>query len=105
MAEAFEVSTELLNEAAQTPAVRAALAAMARRLLPRAQRIAAQAGAVQFGRALRVDTGTRPGTRAHGGLQRPYARIVADVSPAMDEADAASSLSRRQILRRAASGG
>lgn len=95
-------STALLEQAAQHPAVRAALRAKAERVLPRAQRLAAAAGAVAFGRALDVVEGTRPGAKAQGGMRRPYARVTATVTDEIREADAGASLTRRQILRRSA---
>ena len=98
----LEVTTELLEQAARTPAVLAALRAKADRMLPNAQRVAAGAGAVEFGRALRVEEGVRPGSKAKGGLRRPYARVTADVTEEMRTADAGSKLTRTQILRRSA---
>lgn len=102
MAKEPTISTELLEQVAQHPAVRAALRAKAQRMLPRAQRLAAQAGAREFAQELHVEEGTRPGTKAEGGLRRPYARVVAEVSDDMRSADAGSKLSRTQILRRSA---
>lgn len=98
------LSTRRLNQALQSPTVRKALAARARRVLPRTRAIATNAGATEFARALRVTEGTRPGTGARDGLQRPYARIAATVTTEIRRADARSRLSRRQILRRGASG-
>ena len=95
------LSPDLIERAMHSPAVLRALDAKARRVQPRAQRLAAQAGAVAFGRALRVSRGTRPGTKAQGGVRRPYARIEATVTDDMAAADARAVLSRTQILRRA----
>lgn len=97
-----EISRETIEAAAQSPAVREALAAKARRMLPRAQRLAASAGAAEFGRALQMTEGTRPGSKA-AGFQRPYARIEAEVTEEIEEADAGAKITRRQILRRSAS--
>lgn len=88
--------------AMQTPSVRAAIRAKRDRVLPRAQRLAAQAGALEFGRALRAEDGTRPGSKA-GGFRRPYARVTAEVTEDMRLADAEAKMSRRSILRRATS--
>jgi hypothetical protein len=56
---------------------------------------------VQFGRSLRVREGVRPGTKA-GGFRRPYARVEAVLTPELLAADRRATLTRRQILRRAA---
>ena len=87
--------------AAQSTAVQAGLRAKAQRMLPRAQRLAHQAGANAFAEELHVETGTRPGTQA-GGFQRPYARITADITEDLEERDAGASLTRTMILRRSA---
>ncbi|MCR1983517.1 hypothetical protein ACX12M_17145 [Cellulosimicrobium cellulans] len=96
------LTPDLIERAMHSPAVLRALDAKARRVQPRAQRVAAQAGAVAFGRALRTTRGTRPGTKAQGGVKRPYARVEATVTDEMKAADARAVLSRTQILRRAA---
>lgn len=96
-----EISRQTVEAAAQSPAVREALAAKARRMLPRAQRLAAQSGATEFGQALHTSEGTRPGSQADG-FERPYARIEAEITDEMDQADAGAKLTRRQILRRSA---
>ena len=101
MAKSWRPSPELLEQVAQSAAVRAQLRAKAARMLPRAQRLAAAAGARQFGRRLRVEEGIRPGTKA-GGFRRPYARLTADLTDDEAAADSGAKLSRRQILRRSA---
>ena len=100
MGKEFTPSTELLEQAMAHPAVLAALRAKAERVLPHAQRVAAGAGAVEFGRSLRTEEGVGPGTKAQGGLRRPYVRIVGDATEAVRDADAGAKLTRRQILRR-----
>ena len=97
-----KVTSETIAKAMDTPAVRAALRAKAARVLPRAQRQAAAAGAAEFGRALHTEEGTRPGSKANG-FRRPYARVTADVTEEMKLADAGAKSPRRSILRRAAS--
>lgn len=101
MARTWRPSPELLEQVAQAAAVRAQLRAKAARMLPRAQRLAAAAGARQFGRRLRVEEGTRPGAKA-SGFRRPYARLTAELTDDEAAADAGAKLSRRQILRRSA---
>jgi len=76
------------------------LRAKAQRMLPRAQRLAHQAGAKAFAEELHVESGTRPGTQA-GGFKRPYARIAADMTEDMKDKDAGASLTRTMIMRRA----
>lgn len=97
-----QISPAFLEQVARNPRVQAALRAKAERILPRAQREAAAAGAVEFGRALHVTEGVRPGTKAQGGLKRPYARVEADITDEMRAADIRAKLTRRQILRRSA---
>ena len=94
--------SEIIKQAAHHPKVREALEAQARLLLPRAQRIAAEAGALEFGKALRVEIGVRPGTKAKDHFRRPYARIIATVTEEMKTADRRQKMSRTKILRRAA---
>lgn len=84
----------------QLPSVRGALESRARRALPAVKAVALSVGARQFADALRVETGTRPGTKAEGGLKRPYARVIAEITPEMKRADGRTKLTRRQILRR-----
>lgn len=102
MAKKTEITVETLNAALDTPAVRAALRAKARRVLPRAQRFAYEAGAPEFAEALHLDEGTRPGTLSDGGLKRPYARITADVTEEMRLRDGRPAMTRKTILRRSA---
>lgn len=102
VAKPMRVSPELIEAAMNNPAVRAALKAKAERIAPRAQRVAAAAGAVEFGRALHVTEGVRPGTKAEGGVKRPYARVEADLTEEQRIADAGATLTRNQILRRSA---
>ncbi len=96
-----KVIDKAVRQAAEAESVRRAMRARAARILPRAQRLAYDAGATQLGDALRVQEGTRPGSKARRGLQRPYARVVADITPEMAAADARAKLTRRQILTRA----
>lgn len=97
----MDVSKQL-QAALDSPAVRAALVAKAARMLPRAQRLAAEAGALGTAKALRVLEGTRPGSKARGGMRRPYARIQVDLTEDVIARDARARLTRTQILRRAA---
>lgn len=94
--------SQVIDAAAKHPAVLAALRAKAQRMLPRAQRLAHQAGANGFAEELHVETGTRPGTKAEGGFKRPYARITADITEDIEERDAGASLTRTMIMRRSA---
>ena len=98
------LSDDAVNELLQLPTVRRALAARAARLLPAAKALALSSGATEFARGLRVTEGTRPGTGAKRGLRRTYARVGAEITPAVLAQDRAAKLTRRQILRRASSG-
>jgi len=96
-----ELSPRKRQEILDSPAVQRALRAKAARVLPRAQRIAADAGALGLARGLRVVEGRRPGAKAREGLQRPYARIEAEITDELLERDAGAKITRTQILRRA----
>ena len=103
MTKPVEITSATLDQVIESPRVREALHARGRLLLPRAQRIAATADAPIFGKAVRLEEGTRPGVKSPTGLKRPYARITAPLSePVMREARR-SRLSPQKILRRAAS--
>lgn len=102
MSDDLDLSPELLEQAMGTPTVRAALRAAGERVLNRAVGEAGKAGALQLAKRLRLTEGTRPGTKASGGIKRPYARIEADMDEAARAADSRARLSRRMILRRAA---
>lgn len=97
-----KITAETIAKAMDAPAVRAALRARAERILPRAQRNAYGAGAKAFGDELHVEEGTRPGAKSKDGVRRPYARISADVTDTMKDADAGAKLTRISILRRSA---
>lgn len=76
----------------------------AEQILPRAERMAHQAGASAFAKTLQVETGVRPGSKARDGVQRPFARVIGYSTDEVEAADAAARLTQRQILRRAARG-
>jgi hypothetical protein len=96
-----KISAEFIEHAMNQPAVRAGLDAKARRMLPRGQRLAAAAGATELAKALRLERGVRPGTKAVNGIRRPYTRLTADLTDEMKARDARARLTRRQILWRA----
>lgn len=98
------ISTRLINQAMGSNKVHAALKAKADRVLPRAKAIAYSVGASEFADALEVREGTRPGTNSPSGFKRPYARVVATVTPELKKKDGRTSLTRQQILRRGSSG-
>jgi|GEM_PF-1011096 len=106
MAQKFKgIQAAKLNALLQSPNVRAALVARARRSLPRTRALALSVGAEQFARELHIETGTRPGTKADQGLRRPYARITATLTTEQRKRDGRTRMTRRQILRRGAFGG
>lgn len=95
-----QISQETLNQAMQSPKVRAALDAKAERILPRAKSNALRDGKRRFARALRISQGTRPGTGSPSGIQRSFARVGAEVTEEMRKIDGYGKLTRQQILRR-----
>jgi hypothetical protein len=96
------VSKRTLDEAAASPAVRAALRAKAKRVLPRAQRLAYAAGAKEFGDSLRIEEGTRPGTKSPSGIKRAYVRIIATSEDATAREHGDVGVPKQAILRRSA---
>jgi hypothetical protein len=99
------LSTEKVNKLLRSPTVTAALDARARRALPRSRAIAFSVGANEFASELHVESGVRPGAKAEDGLQRPYVRVTATLTPEQRKKDGRTRLTRRQILRRGAFGG
>ena len=99
------LTTKQLNQVLQLPAVTAALDSRAARILPRTKAIALSANALVLADSLKVKRGTRPGTAARDGLQRPYARVYVEVTPELLRRDSKAKLTRQQILRRGAING
>lgn len=96
-----DLSPKKRQEILDHPSVRAAARAKAARMLPRAQRLAIEAGAPNFAKALRVVEGRRPGSKARDGIKRPFARVTANLTDELKTRDAGAKISRTQILRRA----
>ncbi|MDU3736497.1 MAG: hypothetical protein E6586_08730 [Bifidobacterium scardovii] len=84
------------------PGVRKALNATARRLLPIAKRIAYKEHAPDYADSLRIETGTRPGTKSPTGVKRPYARVIAGSENAAEQEFGGKNMPKRGFLRRAA---
>lgn len=99
-----KITTKTLDAALHHPDVEAALRRRAGVVLPRIQALAYAAGLPALARGLKVTTGTRPGAQASAGLRRPYARVVAEKTPAIDAEARRARVSPRKIARRAASG-
>ena len=91
----------IIDQAAASPVVRRAIRDKADRILPRAQRLAYAAGAKAFGDSLRVEEGTRPGTKSSGGYKRPFARVIATSADATALEHGDVGVSKQAILRRA----
>ena len=100
MAKEIRLGAEAISAALASATVRSALRARANRALPRVKRTAYEAGATNLGDELRVEEGTRPGTKAEGGVRRPYARVVAELTDEQARADSRATLTRLQIIRR-----
>lgn len=87
--------------ALESSSVRARVDARAEAVLARAQRLALAAGAYEMAKELRIVRGVRPGSKSPTGIERPYSRVVAELSPEQRAADAGAKLTHRQIMRRA----
>lgn len=99
-----QITANTFDQALQSDPVRRALAARAARMLPKAQLEAAKAGRLQLSKRLRVESGTRPGTKARGGLKRPFYRVSAEYPEEVSKADSGARLTAREVLRRAGRG-
>lgn len=99
-----QLSSKTFDQALQSDPVRRALAARAARMLPKAQLEAAKAGRLQLAKALKVQSGVRPGTKAKGGMKRPFYRIYADYPEELSKLDSRARLTSREVLRRASRG-
>jgi hypothetical protein len=90
---------ELLDKVQGSDPVRAALLAKAERILPRAQRLAYDAGAQEFGDSLHIVDGTRPGTKSPRGYKRAFVQVIAGSEDAEDREY--SPVNPQAILRKA----
>lgn len=99
-----KITKRTYQQVLESSAVRNALNARARLVLPRAQREAANGGRTQLAKRLRVESGVRPGAKAVDGIRRPYARVTADYPEDARKADSGARLTARAILRRASRG-
>lgn len=68
----------IVQDASQTPAVRRRLRARAQQVATRTQVLAHREGLRDMATTLRIEEGTRPGTKAKG-FRRPYARVVSPI--------------------------
>lgn len=98
------LSKKKIEQIMQSRKVQAALERRASSILPRAKAIAISAGAEALAGTMKIERGTRPGTKARGGLKRPYVRVTAELTPEVKKADRGAKLTAKQITRRAASG-
>jgi hypothetical protein len=100
------IGTEQINKAMRSPEVMKSLEARAARILPRTRALAYAANQPLFARALRVETGVRPGTQSQVGVRRSYARVTATLTPQIlaesRRAVRAGKPTRQMILRRGA---
>jgi hypothetical protein len=83
-----------------------ALERRATAMLSRTRALAYAANQPLFARALRVETGVRPGTQSRLGIRRSYARVTATLTPEIiaegRRAVRAGKPNRQMILRRGA---
>lgn len=89
----------IVQDASQTPAVRRRLRARASQIAARAESMAAREGLRQTAADIRVEEGTRPGTKA-GGFRRPYARVIAPHAGAIERGT--SRFNKYRLMLRAA---
>jgi hypothetical protein len=92
-----------LTAAAHSPVVRMGLRQKRDRILARAERLAIAGGAPGFARALRRESGTRPGTKSPSGIRRPFERVIATSTDASKVEYGDKGVRKQAILRRAAS--
>lgn len=85
----------------RNPEVRQTLVDTATRLLPICQRLALQEGCPDFADSLRVETGTRPGTKSPTGIKRPYARVIAGSEHASEQEHGSLRYPRHNFFNRA----
>lgn len=85
----------------QNQEVREALADTAKRLLPICQRLAMQERCEEFADSLRIETGTRPGTKSPTGIKRPYARVIAGSEDAAEQEHGSLRYPRHNFMSRA----
>ncbi|RBQ00148.1 hypothetical protein CRD59_00975 [Bifidobacterium xylocopae] len=83
------------------PEVRGALVGTAKRLLPICQRLAIQEGCTEFADSLRIEQGTRPGTKSPTGIKRPYARVIAGSEDAAEQEHGSLRYPRHAFFNRA----
>lgn len=91
----------IIQEAAQTPAVRRQLRQRATRIAARAEALAARSGLPEFAASIKVVDGVRPGSKARG-FRRPYSRVVATHDRANAIERGGGREQKRRILARAA---
>lgn len=85
----------------ESPEVWEGLNSIAARLLPICQRLALQEGCPEFAESLRIETGTRPGTKSPTGIKRPYARVIAGSEHASEQEHGSLRYPRHNFFGRA----
>lgn len=91
----------IIQEAAQTPAVRRSLHLRAIRIASRAKAMAARQGLPEFAESIDVSDGVRPGAKSRG-FRRPYSRVVARHDMANEIERGGGRYGKFRILARAA---
>lgn len=101
----MKVTQKTYDQALAADVVRAGVDRRARMALLVAKTNAYAAGRKNMGDALRLESGRRPGAKTSHGGQRPYGRVVAELTEEEQaQDDRSAKLSRTKILRRAARG-
>lgn len=86
----------------ENPKVASAMMDTAERILPIAKRIAYQDGARKFADSLRIESGTRPGTKSPTGIRRPYVRVIAGSEDASAQEYGDVGMPKKRLFARAA---
>ncbi|PZE23858.1 hypothetical protein [Curtobacterium sp. MCBD17_028] len=94
------IGRDTLDEMQRSEPVRKALLRKAARILPRAQRLAAEAGAIEFSRSLQIVSGIRPGTKSPRGYKRAFVQVIATSDDAEDLEHGNAGVNKQAILRR-----
>lgn len=91
------LSKKTIEKVMDSPRVQSEMEHRASLVLGRSKRVALAAGAVEFSKRLKIERGTRPGSKAMTGLRRRYVRVIGT-----RVVDPGASLSPLKIMRRAA---
>lgn len=95
------IANSTLRRAMDHPDVRRRMQNKAERVAAMAGRLAIADGAPEFARSIRIERGTRPGSKSPRGIKRPYVRVIATSADAVAREHGDRSVRKAAILRRA----